>query len=81
MDERTRQLWWWNGRWGHLARRDVFVHLEDGNWSVQAREGGAEGRTAVWQFDDRDQAVAAAKNLMDKSGMDGWRSVPVDAGH
>jgi hypothetical protein len=39
-----RERWWWNGKWGRLARRDVEIHREDGALFVVARAGGAEGR-------------------------------------
>jgi len=36
---------WWNGRWGKLARQEVLIFNDGDTWRVEAREGGAEGRS------------------------------------
>jgi len=34
-----RRKHWWNGTWGRLVRRDLYLY-EDGNkWTVEARLG------------------------------------------
>ena len=41
-----RRKHWWNGTWGRLARRDVYLFEDAGHWWVESREGGADGRAA-----------------------------------
>jgi hypothetical protein len=36
---------YWNGRWGRMTRMDILIFEDGGVWTVQAREGGAEGRS------------------------------------
>lgn len=74
METRTIQHWW-NGTWGRLARRDIYLRSQT-VWRVELRQGGAEGRTKEWTFDSEaqareliDQAIAAGQ-----SGV--WRQVP-----
>jgi hypothetical protein len=43
---------WWNGTWGRLARLDVYLRIQKPQWEVELREGGAEGRSRRWVFDD-----------------------------
>ncbi len=48
---------WWNGTWGRLARRDVY--LRSGQvWQVELRVGGADGRIKRWTFDNEPDARA-----------------------
>ena len=42
---------YWNGRWGRLARHDVLLYEDGGQWTVEHRIGGVEGRCAVAEFD------------------------------
>lgn len=45
---------WWNGLWGTLARRDLFLRRSpDGWWEIEAREAG---RSARGRFDTEDEA-------------------------
>lgn len=71
MDERVG--WYWNRRWGRLARRDVKIYSDGRSWHVEAVQGGVEGR--VRRFDDLDEsgAKALADNLMSES--DGWQDM------
>ena len=65
---------WWNGRWGRLARRDIFVGTADGNWSVELRRGGVGGRSRTRTFDAETEAVEwVMAALLDSDG--GWREV------
>ncbi|WP_238018615.1 hypothetical protein KZZ52_49925 [Dactylosporangium sp. AC04546] len=66
---------WWNGRFGRLARRDVWLFESAGRWTVEALEGGVEGRSASWEFNSE----AAARTRVDELLVvgDGWRSMRV----
>jgi len=37
---------WWNGSWGRLTRRDVWLKTDGNRWYVQARQG--DGDRPVW---------------------------------
>jgi hypothetical protein len=68
-----RRKYWWNGKWGRLARRDVLLYEDGGQWWVQAREGGAEGRSRWLDFADEEQALDCVRALM--TGTDRWREM------
>jgi hypothetical protein len=59
---------WNNGKPGRMARRDIFLRIDDdaGTWQVEAREGGPEGTSRYW--DDRrtkDEVLALLVDLQD----------------
>src|SRR5688500_7408447 len=58
---------WWNGTWGRLARRDVFLRVGT-LWEVEAREGGADGRSRIWRFLSEEEARAFAERCMTRPG-------------
>lgn len=65
---------WWNGNYGRLGRRDVY--LRRGTlWEVEAREGGAEGRSKVFRFDTEDEAMGFLKRCLEGPG--NWRQLSV----
>ncbi|GIH20923.1 hypothetical protein [Rugosimonospora africana] len=76
MERRRRH--WWNGKWGRIARRDVFLSLDDGTglWWVEAREGGAEGRQVRQEFDCEPDALRRIRRLTEGSPIDNWREMP-----
>lgn len=63
-----RRKHFWNGTWGRLARRDVYLYEDGGRWWVEAREGGAEGRSRWDDFTDEDAALARVLVLLDQPG-------------
>ena len=66
---------WWNGGWGRLARRDVWL-LRETRWTVVARQGDSEtGRMIDWEFDDEDEARAMVQRLLDADGPGRWREM------
>jgi len=66
---------WWNGKWGRLARKDVFLRTDGGRWFVEQRAGGAEGMSRFYDFDTEDDAYEAVRGLFD--GPDEWRELSV----
>lgn len=64
---------WWNGTWGRLARRDVYLFEDGGTWWVEARQGGAEGRCRRYEFGDEDTALDCVRGLLTQPG--DWREV------
>ncbi|MFI6266677.1 hypothetical protein [Micromonospora sp. NPDC051006] len=75
MDVRGR---WWNGVWGRLARRDVWLTREI-RWRVVARAGDSEtGRILRWEFDTEAEARAMVARLL-RGGSGRWREQTVDA--
>ena len=68
-----RRKFWWNGKWGRLARRDVLLYEDGGVWWVEAREGGAEGRSRWFEFGDDDHAMDCVHALI--AGTERWREL------
>ncbi|HYN95461.1 MAG TPA: hypothetical protein VES42_16555 [Pilimelia sp.] len=66
---------WWNGKWGHLARRDVFLRTDGARWHVELRAGGAEGVSTFYDFATEDEAFDAARDLLIGPGT--WRELSV----
>jgi hypothetical protein len=46
---------WWNGSLGTMTRRDIFLRVES-VWEVEARQGGADGTSGVFQFKSETEA-------------------------
>jgi len=68
-----RRKHWWNGTWGRLARRDVYLFEDAGKWRVEGREGGAEGRSRWYEFDDVDSALDCVRGLLVQPG--NWKEL------
>jgi hypothetical protein len=64
---------WWNGRFGRLARRDIWLE-HDEVWQVRARHGDGDSKVKTWTFPSRDQAEAMLHRLKDTGG-DGWTDI------
>jgi hypothetical protein len=73
-----RRRHWWNGKWGRLARRDVFLNVDDetGLWWVEAREGGAEGKIHRQEYDCEPDAMRYIGRLTAETVIDKWREMP-----
>ena len=64
---------WWNGVWGKLARRDIWLGRQT-RWHVVARSGDAEtGRVLRWDFTTEAEARAMVKRLTSPVGPGQWR--------
>jgi hypothetical protein len=70
---RQRTGWWWNGRWGRLARRDIKIFTDGQSWSVEDLQGGVEGRLRAVDGLTDERARTMAEDLM--AGGDGWRDM------
>jgi hypothetical protein len=64
---------YWNGRWGRIARLDVLLYEDGGEWSVERRVGGVEGRSQIIECADEDAALDRLRDLL--SGSDDWREL------
>jgi hypothetical protein len=65
---------WWNGQWGRLARRDIWLTHDGQHWRVRGREGGDEGREVNYQF-DQEWAARAMVDRMMKASAGNWRDI------
>ena len=61
-----RRKFWWNGKWGRLARRDVLLYEDGGVWWV-------EGRSRWFEFVDEDAATDCVRMLV--AGTERWREL------
>ena len=51
------------------------VFEDAGTWTVEAREGGANGKSRWFELPDGDMATDCARDLISMSGFDGWREL------
>jgi hypothetical protein len=67
---------WWNGKWGRLARRDVWLE-QDSTWHVHARQGGVDSPTKdkTWTFANRAEADDMVRRLLAAEPTDDWRDI------
>lgn len=64
----------WNGRYGRMARRDLWLRTDGRTWRVQARQG--DGDSKMWQRDYADEGEARAMfEAMRKRGAKAWRDL------
>ena len=70
-----RRKHYWNGKWGRLARRDILVFEDGGAWLVEAREGGADGKSRWFELPSEDVALDCVRDLITLSNMDSWREM------
>lgn len=64
---------WWNGVWGRLARRDVWL-VRHTRWKVIARAGDSEtGKVLRWEFDTQEEAQEMVDRLLRANSPGSWR--------
>ena len=64
---------WWNGAWGRLVRRDVWL-IRETRWVVIARQGGSEdGTSQEWAFEDEYAARGMVDRLKKANGPGQWQ--------
>jgi hypothetical protein len=64
---------YWNGYWGRMARRDILLFEDGGEWTIEDRVGGAEGRSTWITYQDEDEALDRVRNLI--AGPTPWREL------
>jgi hypothetical protein len=64
---------WWNGNWGRLARRDVYLRTDGDQWYVEQRAGGVDGVSRWYEFDREEAAYDVIRALL--AGTDDWRDL------
>jgi hypothetical protein len=66
---------WWNGIWGQLARRDIWLYSET-VWHVHAREGDTgNSHELKWSYPDEGPARAMVDRLIRAPGPGEWRDL------
>jgi hypothetical protein len=66
---------WWNGKWGQLARRDIWLK-RDQVWRVEARQGDGDSRVWSHEYPTEAEARAAVAEVMDRTGGPGeWKDL------
>ena len=48
---------WWNGKWGRIARKDVYLRVSGDQWYVEQRAGGSDGVSHFFEYDNEDAAL------------------------
>ncbi|MCM0674668.1 hypothetical protein NCC78_08200 [Micromonospora phytophila] len=65
---------YWNGAWGRIARRDIWL-LSDGRlWRVRGRLGGDGGREVSHDFTNEGSARTMVDRMMEASAGT-WRDL------
>ena len=65
---------WWNGHWGRLARRDIWLMYDGQHWRVRGRLGGDDGRQVNYQFYEEWPAWTMVHRMMETS-VGSWRDL------
>jgi hypothetical protein len=65
---------WWNGKWGRLARQDIYLRTDADTWWVEVCDGVA-GSPRRWEFADEDQALDIVRALLARD--EDWREIGV----
>jgi hypothetical protein len=66
---------WWNGKWGRLVRRDIWLTRQT-VWHVRARQGDGEtGRELHWSYTSEAEARAMVERLMCAEHPEDWRDL------
>jgi len=67
----------WNGRFGRLARRDIYIRqVHDGVYEVEVRHGGSDGQSALAPHPTSETALAAAQEVMSADAvLSQWRDI------
>ncbi|MFR9780331.1 hypothetical protein ACL02O_30295 [Micromonospora sp. MS34] len=64
---------YWNGVWGRLRRRDVWL-VRQTRWTVVARAGDTEtGKVPRWEFETEPEAVHMVERLLRADTAGQWR--------
>jgi hypothetical protein len=65
---------WWNGSWGRLARRDIWLSTDGRRWVVRFRHGGDDGREGEFVFAEEAEARRLVERLIEVAP-GGWREL------
>jgi len=66
---------WWNGKWGRLTRKDVYLRVSGDQWYVEERSGGADGVSHFFECANEDAALDVIRAKL--GGPDEWRELSV----
>lgn len=66
---------WWNGLWGRLARRDMWLKTNGQLWAVQARKGDGDARVWTKVFDTEAEARQLAQEMRARSQVGVWTDI------
>jgi hypothetical protein len=66
---------WWNGRWGRLARRDIWLKQKH-VWRVEARTGDGDAHVWTHGYPTEAEARTVIRAMIDRNGGPGeWRDL------
>jgi len=67
---------WWNGRFGRLSRRDIWLRTDGTLWRVEARRGDGDSPTWRHDYPQETQARAQVRAMIERTGGDiEWRDL------
>ena len=66
---------WWNGKWGRIARKDIFLRVSGDQWYVEQRTGGGDGVSTFVEFNSEEAALDAVRALL--AGPEEWRELSI----
>ncbi|MDZ5446056.1 hypothetical protein U2F26_25540 [Micromonospora sp. 4G57] len=65
---------YWNGAWGRMARRDIWLVSDGQLWRVRGRLGGDGGQEVSYGFRDEASARSMADRMV-KTSAGTWRDL------
>ncbi len=55
---------------------DILVFEDGGVWTVEVRDGGADGKSRWFELPTDDVALDCVRDLITLSKVEGWRELP-----
>lgn len=66
----------WNGRWGKLARRDIWLYTDGARWFLRARQGDGDSKVWTHDYTTEDEARTVVEGMIARTGGTGeWRDI------
>ena len=59
---------WWNGRFGRMVRRDIWLLTDGSTWRVEARTGDADSGKWHHDYADERQARGVIAGMIERTG-------------
>lgn len=66
---------WWNGSFGRLNQRRIWLHTDGETWRVEAREGDADAREWRRDFVSELDARLLVRQMRERNPQDGWKQL------
>ncbi len=65
---------WWNGNWGRLNQRRIWLSTDGETWRVEARQGDGDARVWSKDFVSELQARQLIREMKERAGGE-WKQL------